>query len=454
MAKAPAHPILVVDDDPGQRSLLCSFLTGQGFPVTTASSGQEALDSLAASQPGMLISDVRMPGMTGLELLGFVAERHPDLPVLLVTAYADIRDAVGAIRGGAVDYLEKPIDLDQLLQAVRRGLALPESGPAKVLLEGFQLPEGVIAQSAPMREVLREAALVAPSDTRLLITGESGTGKEVVADVVHRWSARANARFVKVNCAAIPEPLLESELFGHEKGAFTGAVARRIGHFEEADGGTLLLDEIGEMSPALQAKLLRVTQDGRFSRIGANTEIHADVRIIAATNRDLEAEVEAGRFREDLFYRLNVMEIQVPPLRERIADIMPLAERFATEFSKGRPRFSPGAIANLEQYAWPGNVRELRNAIERAVLLARGDVILAEHLPRRVQQEPAAPETTADGAAAGTVMDEMERATILRVLKEHDYNRSETAKALGISRRTLTYRLKEYREQGYPVDQE
>ena len=454
MAKEPAHPILVVDDDPGQRSLLRSFLTGQGFPVTTASSGQEALELLAAAQPGMLISDVRMPGMTGLELLGFVAERHPDLPVLLVTAYADIRDAVGAIRGGAVDYLEKPIDLDQLLQAVRRGLALPESGPAKVLLEGFQLPEGVIAQSGPMREVLREAALVAPSDTRLLITGESGTGKEVVADVVHRWSARVHARFVKVNCAAIPEPLLESELFGHEKGAFTGAVARRIGHFEEADGGTLLLDEIGEMSPALQAKLLRVTQDGRFSRIGANTEIHADVRIIAATNRDLEAEVEAGRFREDLFYRLNVMEIQVPPLRERIADIMPLAQRFATEFSKGRPRFSPGAIASLEQYAWPGNVRELRNAIERAVLLARGDVILTEHLPRRVQQDPAAPETAADGVAAGTVMDEMARATILRVLKEHDYNRSETAKALGISRRTLTYRLKEYREQGYQVDQE
>ncbi len=454
MAKEPTHPILVVDDDPGQRSLLRSFLAGQGFPVTTASSGQEALELLAAAQPGMLISDVRMPGMTGLELLGFVAERHPDLPVLLVTAYADIRDAVGAIRGGAVDYLEKPIDLDQLLQAVRRGLALPESGPAKVLLEGFQLPEGVIAQSGPMREVLREAALVAPSDTRLLITGESGTGKEVVADVVHRWSARVHARFVKVNCAAIPEPLLESELFGHEKGAFTGAVARRIGHFEEADGGTLLLDEIGEMSPALQAKLLRVTQDGRFSRIGANTEIHADVRIIAATNRDLEAEVEAGRFREDLFYRLNVMEIQVPPLRERIADIMPLAERFATEFSKGRPRFSPGAIASLEQYAWPGNVRELRNAIERAVLLARGDVILTEHLPRRVQQDPAVPETAADSAAAGTVMDEMERATILRVLKEHAYNRSETAKALGISRRTLTYRLKEYREQGYQVDQE
>jgi len=452
--EAARRDILVVDDDPGQRSLLRSFLTGQGFPVTTASSGSEALHVLETSQPAMLISDVRMPAMTGLELLGFVAERYPDLPVLLVTAYADIRDAVGAIRSGAVDYLEKPIDLDQLLEAVRHGMALSESGPAQVSSEGYALPEDIITQSAAMQEVLREVALVAPSDTRLLITGESGTGKEVIADIVHRWSARANGRLIKVNCAAIPEALLESELFGHEKGAFTGALTRRIGHFEEADGGTLLLDEIGEMSPALQAKLLRVTQDGRFSRIGTNTEIQVDVRIIAATNRDLEAEVESGRFREDLFYRLNVMEIHLPPLRLRVTDIPLLAQRFAAEFSKGKPRFSPGAIAGMERYPWPGNVRELRNAIERAVLLARGDVILTEHLPRRVQQESLEPETPQNETGADTVMSAMERATILRVLKEHAYNRSDTAKALGISRRTLTYRLKEYREQGYPVNQE
>lgn len=453
MVKEVNHPILIVDDDPGQRSLLSSFLTAQGFPVTTASSAREALDTLAAARPEMLISDVRMPGMTGLELLEQVMDRYPGLPMLLVTAYADIRDAVGAIRCGAVDYLEKPIDLDELLAAVRRGLALAASGPATVSMEGLPVPDGVIAESRLMTEVLREAALAAPSETRLLITGESGTGKEVVADIVHRWSARAAAPFIKVNCAAIPEHLLESELFGHERGAFTGAVARRVGRFEEADGGTLLLDEIGEMSPALQAKLLRVTQDGRFNRIGANTEIHADVRIIAATNRDLEREVEEGRFREDLFYRLNVMEIHVPPLRERREDVVPLARQFAEEFSKGKPRFSPGAIASLEQYAWPGNVRELRNAIERAVLLARGDVILAEHLPKRVQLTPDRPDQAA-APTPGTVMDEVERTTILRVLKEQQFNRSETARALGISRRTLTYRLKEYREQGYQVDPE
>ena len=453
MDREPTHGILVVDDDPGQRSLLRSFLQGQGLTVTVAASAREALDLLDASTPDMLISDVRMPGMTGLELLEQVAERYPGLPVLLVTAYADIRDAVGAMRSGAVDYLEKPIDLDELLAAVRRGLALAASGPAQVAMEGMTIPEGIVAESAPMKEVLREAALAAPSETRLLITGESGTGKEVVADIVHRWSARAGAPFIKVNCAAIPEQLLESELFGHEKGAFTGAVARRIGRFEEADGGTLLLDEIGEMSPALQAKLLRVTQDGRFNRIGANTEVHADVRILAATNRDLEREVEEGRFREDLFYRLNVMEIHLPPLRERRADIVPLARRFAEELSKGKPRFSPGVIVCLEQYAWPGNVRELRNAIERAVLLARGDVILTEHLPKRVQVTPGQPELATE-PTPGTVMDEVERTTILRVLKEQHYNRSEAARALGISRRTLTYRLKEYREQGYRVDPE
>jgi len=453
MDREPTHAILIVDDDPGQRSLLRSFLQGQGLTVTVAASAREALDLLAASRPDMLISDVRMPGMTGLELLEQVAERYPGLPVLLVTAYADIHDAVGAMRSGAVDYLEKPIDLDELLAAVRRGLALAASGPAQVAMENMTVPEGIVAESAPMQEVLREAALAAPSETRLLITGESGTGKEVVADIVHRWSARAGAPFIKVNCAAIPEQLLESELFGHEKGAFTGAVARRIGRFEEADGGTLLLDEIGEMSPALQAKLLRVTQDGRFNRIGANTEVHANVRILAATNRDLEREVEEGRFREDLFYRLNVMEIHLPPLRERRADIVPLARRFADELSKGRPRFSPGAIVCLEQYAWPGNVRELRNAIERAVLLARGDVILTEHLPKRVQLTPDQPEQAAT-PAPGTVMNEVERSTILRVLKEQNYNRSEAARALGISRRTLTYRLKQYREEGYQVDPE
>jgi DNA-binding NtrC family response regulator len=450
---SPNKTILVVDDDAGQRSLLKSFLTGQGFAVIAVASGQEALSFLASARPALLISDVRMPGLSGLELLERVREQIPELPVLLVTAYAEVRDAVGAIRSGAVDYLEKPIDLDELLATVGRTLGL--SGlPITPSTAGLPLPEGVIAHSEAMQDVLREVALVAPSETRLLITGESGVGKEVVTDIIHRWSPRAHGPLVKVNCAAIPENLLESELFGHEKGAFTGAVGKRIGRFEEADKGTLLLDEIGEMSPALQAKLLRVTQDGAFNRVGSNAEQRTNVRIVAATNRDLEREVEEGRFREDLYYRLNVIEIHVPPLRERRADIVAMAQRFAAEFSRGKPRFSPGAMACMESYGWPGNVRELRNAIERAVLLARGEVILTEHLPKRMQQEPVESVQAEEPIEPGSRMEDVERTTILKALRECQFNRTEAARLLGISRRTLTYRLQTYRRQGYPVDSE
>ncbi|MBW7863885.1 MAG: sigma-54-dependent Fis family transcriptional regulator [Candidatus Hydrogenedens sp.] len=455
MDKLTEKTVLVVDDDPGQRGLIEAFLLGQGFRVETAKSGAEAQARLAEGRPGMLISDVRMPGMTGLELLERVTKTHPGLPMLLVTAYPEIRDAVGAMRNGALDYLEKPIDLDELLAMVRRSLA-PDSAARDQARDLPPLPPGVVAQSAAMQAVLRECALAAPSEARLLVTGESGAGKEVVADIIHQWSTRAEGPLVKVNCAAIPENLLESELFGHEKGAFTGAHARRLGRFEEADGGTLLLDEIGEMSPALQAKLLRVTQDGTFNRVGSNAEQRVNVRILAATNRDLEREVAEGRFREDLYYRLNVMEIAVPPLRARRADIVPMALRFAEAHSSGKARFSPGALAAMEAHDWPGNVRELRNAMERAALLARGGVILAEHLPARVQQAAAAarPEPAEEAPPTGGQMEDIERAAILRALREHRFNRSETARALGISRRTLTYRLREYRDQGYTVDPE
>ncbi len=446
------NAILVVDDDAGQRGLIESFLGSQGFRVTQAASALEALAMLPEVGPAMLISDVRMQGLSGLALLERVNEQFPGLPVLLVTAYAEVRDAVGAIRGGAVDYLEKPIDLDDLLATVCRTLGIVRATiPAGLALP--PLPDYVVARSEAMQLVFHEAALAAPSDTRLLITGESGTGKEVVADTIHRWSNRANGPFLKVNCAAIPENLLESELFGHEKGAFTGAVARRVGRFEEADKGTLLLDEIGEIPLSLQAKLLRVIQDGTFSRIGSNVELHTSVRVLAATNRDLEAEVEAGRFRDDLFYRLNVMEILVPPLRNRAEDIMPLAQQFAAEITGGRPRFSSGAMARMEQYGWPGNVRELRNAVERAILLARGEVILEEHLPRRVQQMDLTAPATQE-MAEGNRMENIERAAILQALRDHAFNRTAAARALGISRRTLTYRLREYRVQGYPIDPE
>jgi len=441
--------ILIVDDDPGQRSLLNSFLRTQGFETALADSGERALEMLRAGKFAMMISDVRMPGLSGLETLRRARQEHATLPVLLVTAFTDIRDAVAAMRDGAVNYLPKPIDLDELLNSVRQAVGMAKPVPLQYNAE-YQLPESVIARSPLMQAVFRDASLIAPSETRVLITGESGVGKEVVVDVIHAWSSRARGPLIKINCAAIPETLLEAELFGHEKGAFTGARAQRIGRFEEANEGTIFLDEVAEMSPPLQAKLLRVTQDGRFQRVGSNREIQTNARILAASNRNLEEEVKSGRFREDLFYRLNVVELNIPPLRERREDILPLAGRFIEELTKGRARFSETVTACLERYAWPGNVRELRNAMERAVLLSRSELILPEHMPARVRA--AAEQPVAAEAADPARLEEIERQAILQALQKHDFNRTETAKALGISRRALLYKLQHFREQGYKVE--
>jgi len=441
--------ILIVDDDPGQRSLLESFLRGQGFETVLAESGERALERLPAGKFSMMISDVRMPGLSGLETLRRVRQDFPTLPVLLVTAYADIRDAVVAMRDGALNYLAKPIDLDELLATVHQATGL---APAATLQLGAEksLPPNVIAKSPLTVALFQQVALIAPSEARVFVTGESGTGKEVVADVLHTWSARATGKIIKVNCAAIPETLLESELFGHEKGAFTGASAMRIGRFEEADGGTIFLDEIAEMSSPLQAKLLRVMQDGKFQRVGSNREIHTNARIIAASNRDLEAEVKAGRFREDLYYRLNVVELNLPPLRERREDILPLANLFVTEFTRNRARLAEATADCLRNYSWPGNVRELRNAIERAALLSQSELILPDHLPAKLREaaKSAAPALTADTQT----MDEIERHAILAALKQHKSNRTETAKALGISRRALLYKLQRLRQQGFQFE--
>jgi DNA-binding NtrC family response regulator len=448
--KSAAPRILIVDDDPGQRSLLNSFLRTQGFEPVTADSGQHALETLRTGKFDMMISDVRMPGLSGLETLRLARQEHAALPVLLVTAFTDVRDAVAAMRDGAVNYLAKPIDLDELLASVRQAIGLAKAAPLPFGPER-PLPDYVVARSPRMQAVFRDASLVAPSETRILITGESGVGKEIVADVVHAWSPRAAGKMIKVNCAAIPETLLESELFGHEKGSFTGAHTQRIGRFEEANDGTILLDEITEMSPGLQAKLLRVTQDGRFQRVGSNREVRTNARLLASSNRNLEDEVKHGRFREDLFYRLNVVELNVPPLRERREDILPLAGRFIEELTKGRARFSDTVAACLEQYPWPGNVRELRNAMERAVLLSRSELILPEHLPTRVRDAAGLP-TAAPPAGDAPQLEEIERQAILLALRQHQSNRTETAKALGISRRALIYKLQRFREQGHQVD--
>ena len=441
--------ILIVDDDPGQRSLLDSFLRSQKFETVLVDSGKRALEILRTGKFDMMISDVRMPGLSGLETLRLARQEHATLPVLLVTAYTDVRDAVAAMRDGAVNYLSKPIDLDELLAGVRQATGLSPSVPQR-FDEERRLPEFVVARSPLMLALFRDAALIAPSDSRILITGESGIGKEIVADVIHAWSSRAAGPMIKVNCAAIPETLLEAELFGHEKGAFTGASAQRIGRFEEAHGGTIFLDEIAEMSPSLQAKLLRVTQDGRFQRIGSNREVNTDARILAASNRILEDEVKAGRFREDLFYRLNVVELNIPPLRERREDILPLAARFIEELTKGRARFSETVSACLENYPWPGNVRELHNAMERAALLSRSEVILPDHLPTRVRA--AGDQGSLPAAGDQERLDEIERQAILGSLRLHGSNRTETAKALGISRRALIYKLQKWRELGFSFD--
>ena len=447
--RAEVPRILIVDDDPGQRSLLESFLKGQGYDTVVAASGDRALEALRAESFNLMISDVRMPGMSGLETLRRARQEHAVLPVLLVTAYADIREAVGAMRDGAVNYLPKPIDLDEFLAIVRQVTGRATSPTAQFPAE-LQLPASVVAESPLMKAVFHDASLVAPSESRVLITGESGVGKEVLADVIHAWSGRSSGPLVKVNCAAIPETLLESELFGHEKGSFTGAVAQRIGRFEQASMGTIFLDEIGDMSPPLQAKLLRVTQDGRFTRVGSNKELQTSARILAATNRILDDQVKAGRFREDLFYRLNVVELNIPALRERPEDILPLAGAFIAEFSQGRARFSPSVADVLKSYPWPGNVRELRNAMERASLLCRGELILLDHLPARVRTaaENSEPVSHTDPEQLG----EIERQAIVHALRKHDFNRTETAKALGISRRALLYKLQKFREMGYAVD--
>jgi DNA-binding NtrC family response regulator len=453
MTTAAPNPvrILIVDDDRGQRSLLETFLQAQGYATRSAASGEAALQLLTEEPFAMMISDVRMPGMSGLETLRRVRQTHPALPVLLVTAFADIRSAVTAMRDGAVNYLAKPIDLEELISSVRRAIDGRSGNVAPPPASEMKLPSGIVTHSPLMRAVFRDAAVIAPSESRVLITGESGVGKEVLADVIHLWSPRSRGPLVKVNCAAIPENLLESELFGHEKGAFTGAVQQRVGRFEEAIGGTIFLDEIGELPPSLQAKLLRVVHDGTFRRIGSGRDLATDARVLAATNRDLEAEIAAGRFREDLFYRLNVMEIHIPPLRERPEDILPLATHFIGQFSRQKSRFSASVAASLCRYAWPGNVRELRNAMERAALLSRGEIVLPEHLPARILATTA----TAPAPAGDTQrLEEIEREAILRALRKNNFNRTETARELAISRRALLYKLQRLREQGVAVDPE
>lgn len=434
----PQRTILIVDDEAAQRQLLGDFVASLDFRTDEAGSAEEALEKIRRSPPNMVLLDVRLPGMDGITALGEIRKIAANLPVLLITAHGDLRQAVEAIKSGADDYLLKPLDLDELEAAITDTLgdSAKHSSKERTLPE---LPKEFICHSAAMRHVLETAAVVAPSTAPVLILGPSGVGKEVVAELIHRWSPRSKGPLIVANCAGLPESLIESELFGHTRGAFTGADSARQGLFRAADGGTLFLDEIGELPIHLQPKLLRALESGEITAVGSDRSVSVDTRLIAATNRNLIEAVRDGEFRDDLYYRINVVELIVPPLHDRSDDIVPLARRFAVEYAGGPVRLSPKATQCLLTYRWPGNVRELRNAMQRACLLCRGDVILPEHLPPKVAA--LATNNGSTDAPAGR-LSQVERATILATLEECGGNRTHAAKKLGISRRALIYKLR------------
>ncbi|MBP7430582.1 MAG: sigma-54-dependent Fis family transcriptional regulator [Candidatus Hydrogenedentes bacterium] len=428
------HRIAIVDDDPGQRQLLANALERAGYETLRCEDGPQGL--AAAADASLMLLDVRMPGMSGLEVLERVKRDRPQLPVILLTAYIDVRDAVSAMKQGALDYLEKPVDLDELIAAVDD--ALGAIGRAVSQGEAPEIPRGIVAESDAMRRVFQQAARVASSEATVLLLGESGTGKEVVAEFIHQRSTRAERPLVRVNCGGLPANLIESELFGHEKGAFTGADAPHRGRFEEAHEGAIFLDEIGELPLAVQPTLLHVLENGAMRRVGGGRELTVDVRVIAATNRSLEDDVREGRFREDLFYRLNVFALEVPPLRERRDDILPLAAHFLKDEKR---RLAPATERVLMAYDWPGNVRELRNAMERAGIMADGNLVLPKDLPPQLQD--AAPAGTSGTVLVGD-MREIQRRAILEAIEKTGGNKTRAADLLGISRRNLIYKLREY----------
>ena len=463
--KAPRLTVLVVDDEKNTREGLGRALR-RDYEVVLAESADAAIQTLGERPVDVMLSDVRMPGMDGLGLLREARRLHPDLVVIMLTAYGSVETAVEAMKVGAADFLTKPVNLDHLeitiSKAVRQRALESENRALKSRLDSKFGLENIVGSSPAMERLFDIVRQAAPTQATVLIEGASGTGKELVAQAIHRLSARAAGPFVAVHCAALSSSLLESELFGHEKGAFTGAVVQRKGRFEMAHGGTLFLDEISEIEPSVQVKLLRVLEERRFERVGGVDTVDVDIRIIAATNRDLRKYVEEGKFREDLFYRLDVVEIKMPPLKERGGDIALLCNRFMKEFAEvnARPvsRIAPEAAAILQAYSWPGNVRELRNTIEKMVVLARGDTLTAEDVPANIRDEARlngvsgvsaapAPAPAADFAPTESLA-EVEKRKILAALDAAGGNRSKAAIALGISRRTLHRKLNEWKHDG------
>ena len=443
--------ILILDDEDVQREMLGGYLEKKGYDVQLASSGSMALGIINTSTVDIIITDQKMPEMSGIELAAKVREEHPNISVLIMTAFGSVDDAVQAMKKGVEDYLTKPINLEELELNLDRILEkrqlVRENEWLKEQVRKAPDVKGIVYISEAMEGVMSRAARAAESHATVLITGESGTGKELVARAIHEISDRKEEPFVTVNCSAVPESLIESELFGHEKGAFTGADRHRTGRFEQADGGTLFLDEIGEIPLHVQVKLLRVLQERSFERVGGNETISVDVRIITATNRNLDDEVEKGTFRQDLFYRLNVVGIELPPLRDRKSDIPVLVEYFIKLYAKNHAKtihsLTPEALDYLIKYPFPGNVRELGNIIEQAVVLSRGDIINVRDLPIRVYTGV---EKAAENLGLEENVAELERTSLWKALRETGGNKSAAARSLGISERKIRYMLKKYGE--------
>jgi DNA-binding NtrC family response regulator len=461
----PLPPVLVVDDEKNMRLSLESILSSEDYGVRAVESAEDGLALLEQEEVFMVISDARLGGMSGYEFLQRVRNRWPSLPVLMITAYATPKLAVEAIKAGAIDYLSKPFAPEELLHAIARCAEryrlLRENAALRARTHEPYSISQIIGQSPKMVELRQLIQTVAPTDATVLILGESGTGKELVAGALHSLSRRRTANYVRINCAAIPENLLESELFGHEKGAFTGALKQKSGRVEEADGGTIFLDEIGDMSRSLQAKLLRFLEDGSFTRVGGNEELRVNVRLLAATNRDIIQAIRENSFREDLFHRLNVVQFHPPPLRERGEDVILLAEYFLKQYrlslNKGVTTLSPAACQKLLGHHWPGNVRELRNVIERAVILETTGSIQPGSLPD-FHIENRLRKGDAPFVPTGNSLDEMmagfERQLITSTLEQHRFNLSKSADHLKISRHALRYRMQRLGIAGAPDDEE
>ncbi len=440
--------LLVVDDDASHRRTLLTLIAEWGYETSGAEDGESAIELCRERPFDLVFMDVRMTGISGIEALKEIKAYNPAIPILIMTAYSDVENAVEAIKAGAYDYLTKPLDFDELRLTLERAVdhanLRSENKALRDMLAGLD-SGGIIGQSLAMRAVMDMAANVAPSEVTVLINGESGTGKELLAKLIHANSKRKNGPYVAINCAALAETLLESELFGHEKGAFTGAEKRRDGRFMAANGGTIFLDEIGEMSMPMQAKLLRAIQEREIQRVGGEHPLKVDVRILAATNKDLKEEVERGRFRQDLYYRLNVVALVLPPLRERVEDIPLLAmhflKRYAAKNEKNVKGFTPNAMDRLVKYCWPGNVRELENVVERAVVLLMGEYVSERELPPGLLGNE---ETTAQGINfADMTLEEIERVIVTKAVESVGGNKSEAARRLGITRKTLISKMKD-----------